>query len=53
MFGTRHVAPSKQQIMSSRSFGTPVETIAELREAVASYIARAAEKLRCTNQNLI
>ena len=47
------VAPSKQQIMSSRSFGTPVETIAELREAVASYIARAAEKLRCTNQNLI
>ena len=40
------VAPSKQQIMSSRSFGTPVETIAELREAVASYIARAAEKLR-------
>ena len=32
--------------MSSRSFGTPVENIAELREAVASYIARAAEKLR-------
>ena len=40
------VEPSKQQIMSSRSFGAPVETIAELREAVASYIARAAEKLR-------
>lgn len=40
------IAPPKQQIMSSRSFGTPVETIAELREAVATYIARAAEKLR-------
>ena len=39
------VAP-KQQIMSSRSFGSPVETLDELREAVASYIARAAEKLR-------
>ena len=41
------VAPPKQQIMSSRSFGSPVETLAELREAVASYVARAAEKLRC------
>lgn len=40
------VAPSKQQIMSSRSFGSPVTTLAELREAVASYVARAAEKLR-------
>lgn len=40
------IAPPKQQIMSSRSFGTPVETLAELREAVATYIARAAEKLR-------
>jgi DNA polymerase V len=40
------VAPSKQQIMSSRSFGSPVTTLAELREAVASYVTRAAEKLR-------
>lgn len=40
------VAPPKQQIMSSRSFGSPVETLEELREAVASYVARAAEKLR-------
>ena len=40
------VAPPKQQIMSSRSFGAPVETIEELQEAVASYMARAAEKLR-------
>lgn len=40
------VAPPKQQIMSSRSFGSPVETLDSLREAVASYVARAAEKLR-------
>lgn len=40
------VAPPKQQIMSSRSFGRPVETLAELREAVVSYTARAAEKMR-------
>lgn len=40
------IAPPKQQIMSSRSFGSPVETIEELRESIASYLARAAEKLR-------
>jgi DNA polymerase V len=40
------VAPPKQQIMSSRSFGSPVTTLDELREAVASYVSRAAEKLR-------
>ena len=40
------VAPSKQQIMSSRSFGQSVEALEDLREAVASYVARAAEKLR-------
>jgi DNA polymerase V len=32
--------------MASRSFGRPVTTLAELREAVASYTACAAEKLR-------
>ena len=40
------VAPAKKQIMSSRSFGAPVERIEELQEAVASYVERAAEKLR-------
>lgn len=40
------VAQPKQQIMSSRSFGRPVETIEELRESLASYLSRAAEKLR-------
>ena len=40
------IAPSKKQIMSSRSFGVPVESIEELRESVASYLATAAAKLR-------
>ncbi|TVO53072.1 Y-family DNA polymerase [Denitromonas halophila] len=40
------VAPSKQQIMSSRSFGHSVEALEDLREAVATYVDRAAEKLR-------
>jgi DNA polymerase V len=40
------VAPAKKQIISSRSFGAYVYTLPELEEAVATYIARAAEKLR-------
>jgi DNA polymerase V len=40
------IAPPKQQIMSSRSFGKPVECIEELREAVATFVGRASEKLR-------
>lgn len=40
------VAPNKQQIMSSRSFGQLIYEREDLEEAVASYIARAAEKLR-------
>ena len=39
-------APNKQQIMSSRSFGQPVHDLEGLGEAVASYIAIAAAKLR-------
>jgi DNA polymerase V len=42
----QEVVPDKQQIMSSRSFGTLVYELEALEEAVASYIARAAEKLR-------
>lgn len=40
------VVPNKQQIMSSRSFGIPIESIEELSAAVSTYVARAAEKLR-------
>ena len=36
----------KKGIVSSRSFGRPVERLDELREAVAAYAGRAAEKLR-------
>ncbi len=38
--------PPKQGICFSRSFGRPVEELRELKEAVASYSARVAEKLR-------
>lgn len=40
------VASPRKGIVSSRSFGTPVESFDALREAVASYAARAAAKLR-------
>lgn len=40
------VAPPRQQIIASRSFGNAVFLLEELREAVASHISRAAEKLR-------
>lgn len=40
------VAAPKREIVSSRSFGKPVEELGGLREAVASYTGRAAEKLR-------
>lgn len=40
-------APSaKKQICVSRSFGYPVTTLADMEEAIASYTARAAVKLR-------
>ncbi len=40
------LAPAKKQIMSSRSFGACIHTLPELDEAVSTYLARAAEKLR-------
>ena len=43
------VAPPKQQIVSSRSFGHPVYLLEDLNEAVVSYASRAAEKLRKQN----
>ena len=38
--------PDRKSIMASRSFGKTVETRQEMEEAVATYTARAAEKLR-------
>lgn len=39
-------ASPRKGIVSSRSFGTPVESFDTLREAIASYAARAGAKLR-------
>src|SRR6266446_9931097 len=38
--------PPKHSLMVSRSFGRPITTLIEMREAVATYTTRAAEKLR-------
>ncbi len=41
-----HCPPAKRSLTISRSFGRQVESLAELREAVAHFTTRAAEKLR-------
>lgn len=43
------VSPDKQQIISSRSFGKRVTCYEEMAEAMATYVGRAAEKLRRQN----
>lgn len=40
----------KKEIVSSKSFGTPVQSLEDLKEATASYCTRAVEKLRLDNQ---
>ena len=40
------VAPPKQEICVSRSFSEPVRSLEGLQQAVATYLCRAAEKLR-------
>ena len=40
------VAPAKQEIACTRSFGAPVQALDELVEAVSDFSARAAKKLR-------
>lgn len=40
------VAPPRKGVIASRSFGSPVEELAELREALANHVARASLKLR-------
>jgi len=40
------MAPPKQQIVSSRSFGIHVSDLESLQESVTLYMSRAAEKLR-------
>lgn len=43
------VDPPKQEICSSRMFGKRLTTIEPIKEAVATYVHRAAEKLRVQN----
>lgn len=38
--------PDKKSIISSKSFGRPVSSLSDMREAVATYLSTAAEKLR-------
>ena len=40
------VSKPKKSILSSRSFGTPVDSLVDLKEAIATYAGRTAEKLR-------
>jgi DNA polymerase V len=40
------IAPAKQQIICSRSFGTLTSRLSDLEQAVVAYTTRAAEKLR-------
>lgn len=40
------ITPDRKSIMASRSFGRPVESRQKLEEAVATFAARAAEKMR-------
>jgi DNA polymerase V len=40
------IMPDRKSIMCSRSFGRPIDTRTEMEEAVSTYAARAAEKMR-------
>lgn len=40
------ISPDKKQIICSRSFGYPITDLEQMNQALASYIGRAAEKLR-------
>ena len=42
--------PPKKQIMCSRSFGQPIQSLANLEEAVAHFAVRTTEKLRSGHQ---
>ena len=44
------IPPTKKQIVCSRSFGSKVTNISDMREAVATHTSRAAEKLRKEQQ---
>lgn len=43
--------PPKKASASAKTFGRSIETLDELKEAVATYLARAAEKLRAQHSS--
>lgn len=47
--GLEEVAPAKQQIVSSRSFGHPVVLIEDLADAITHFVSNASGKLRAQN----
>lgn len=49
-FDLDEFAPAKQEIVCSRSFGERVTEYGQMREAICSHAARAAEKLRGEHQ---
>jgi DNA polymerase V len=49
-FSIEEVAPTKQQLICSRSFGQKVVRIEDMRQAVAEYVATVARKLRLENR---
>jgi len=46
----QEIAPPRKSIVSSRSFGRPITTLEELKEALSTFIATAARKLRKEKQ---
>lgn len=44
--GIEDVIPTKKNICTAKSFGTPITSLEALREPLASYVSRVAEKLR-------
>ncbi|EJL85167.1 translesion error-prone DNA polymerase V subunit UmuC [Pantoea sp. GM01] len=48
--GLEEFAPTKQQIICSRSFGSRITQYADMHQAVCAYAERAAEKLRKERQ---
>ena len=51
--GVEEVASEHRQIISSRSFGKPVTLLQEMEQAVATYVGRAAEKMRAQDKECL
>mgnify|MGYP000495311362 CR=1 FL=1 len=49
-FSIEETAPTKKQLICSRSFGTRITTLQDMRQAISEYATRAGEKLRAENR---